>query len=646
MKKIQYFIVAALALFTAACASEDFLIDKGEVNQGIPAERTDVIYIDAVSENSGSTKSAVDGDGVFEWSEGDRVAVYAGGGYKVSDALATGGSGVVQFSFSGNQTFVQSDRANFAVFPAALVYDETGNLYADDVTAPSLKINLPTAYDLSEVNDNNAPTPMISTNSPDGSLAFKSVCALLKFTLHSVPKQTRYLTFDFNGRKVCGEFELTEVVPGQEDTRVETSATEGFDDVITIYNDVFTTFQNDLVVNVPVPAGEYSKVTITSWDGDPWDGGHKINGITSFIRTKKDPDDPKKCLAWNAGRLSSGRRELYLPVFSISGTTAVGDGTKIIFAPGNLTAEIATLPSMTSPAGSAVDWKFAENQYDAVNYSDNKAANTFAAGSVGKRIDSFAWIGESATKEDYQDNQLFGVLYPNYSSTLPSEQRVWSYWVGQDKDLVYIKRDWGTLSIGGGVDLCGNPSDTYPASTWRLPSYNVPKNKHEMWFVSEYRESQGVDYVACKASIKDSENLIANGLVIFPDHYAIPDVPVGMPTMVKTTWSEVSEDGGAHYADNVLSLDDWAALESVGCVFLPAATCRFASSIRNEERIGDGYYWTNYAKSTSINSQAMAFAFSDLNASSASSMSATDFRYSVSYPRNQGAAVRLICEIN
>lgn len=653
MKKNYYFILAALMVFAAACTREDALVGSGDSNSEASLESSDVTYISAVYAEPGASKANIDDDAKFSWSAGDKVAVYAGG-YKISDALAEGGSNAATFVFSGDELCYQNGRANFAVYPASLVFDGDGNKYTDNVTASSLMINLPATYNLSDVKDASAPTPMIAVNAPEGTLEFKSICALLKFTLHSVPKQTKYITFDFNDKKVAGEFEIENVIPGNDATKVENTETEEFDDVITVCNDnVFTEFQNDLVVNVPVPAGEYSKVTITSWDGDPWHGGHKINGITSFIRTTVDPADATKCLAWNAGRRSSGKREIYLPVFSFGSSAAIGEGKKIIFAPGNLTAEIETLPTSSSLAGTAINWRFAENQYDAINYSEDASANTFAKGSEGKRIDSFAWIGESATKNDYSDNELFGVLYPNFSSSLDEIYKKWDYWVGKNTGLAYITKDWGELSISGGVDMYGNPSDPYPTSTWRLASFDEGNNKPEFQYLfsdrryaSGDKKGQKVSYSACKASIRDGENLIANGLVVFPDHYDTPTVPVGMPTIVKADWATVDAVNGSHYSENILSLDQWAALEAVGCVFLPAASSRYSNSANNTKRMGDGVYWTDYAKSTNEDNNAIALVFSDLTASEASHLSKTDATYSKSFARYQGAAVRLIREIN
>ena len=640
MKKNCYFIFAALMLITAACAQEELPVPGEESNTETSTENSGLVYIEAVSELTGETKSSVDSDdGDFKWSTGDKVAVYAAGGYQISEGLTAdfdAKSGAT-FAFAGD--FGQADRANFAVFPASLVCDEYGDLIeTEQVTAEKLLVNLPATYDLSTVNGTMAPVPMVATNASGQNLNFKSICALVKFTLHSIPKQTQYITFDFNGKTVHGEFVIENVVPGEEDTKVVATDTEEFDDVITVYNDnVFTTFQKDLIVNIPIPAGEYSKVTITTWDGDPWDGGHKINGITSSIRTAV-ADDGKSYLSWNAGRLSSGKREIFMPVFTVDKNLYPGDGTRVVFAPGNLTAEIETLPASTSIVGTATNWSFAENQYD---YLGANNGNMFAKNSVGEKMDLFAWIGNKATN-NYTENELYGILYPS-NSGLSSELKGWDIWVGIDADGI-IKSDWGNLEIGGGQDLLGNPSDTYPANTWRLPDRNTGTSEWSRLLTARKVNNNVIPYMYVKAEIKDGETLVANGLIIFPDEYATPEVPIGMPTFTNCNTATSA------YNLNSISPADWAALESVGCVFLPAANNRYSSSGLKIDRPGDGLYWTNYAwnyKNGVENPQnnSIALIFSDISVSQ-SVRGKTDLQPAASHARANGASVRLVRQIN
>lgn len=656
MKKNCYFIFAALMLITAACAQEELPVPGEESNTETSTETSGFVYIEAVSELTGETKSSVDADdGDFKWSTGDKVAVYAAGGYQISEGLAADydGASSAKFAFAGD--FGQGDRANFAVFPASLVCDEFGDVYTgEQVAAEELLINLPATYNLSAVNGNNAPVPMIATNASGQSLQFKSICALVKFTLHSIPKQTQYITFDFNGKKVRGEFVIENVVPGEEATKAVATDTEDFDDVITVYNDeVFTEFKSTLVVNIPIPAGEYSKVTITTWDGDPWDGGHKINGITSSIRTTVAADG-KSYESWTAGRLSSGKREIYMPVFTVDTNIGLGVGTKVVFAPGNLVADIETMPEYgaeKSILGTGTNWRFAENQYDAVVNSSDNDGNLLTANSVGKAIDLFGWIGTTATgKDTFTDGQKYGLIYPSYYAyASDSGMRLWDYWTGKDSGAQYIMSDWGNLAITGGNDLNGYPTAAYPAGTWRLPDDNGNPGGTTEWarlltarkYLSGDKNGEVIDYCWAKVQIKDGDALVANGMVVFPDHYDTPFVSVEMPAIVNS-----NNQPSSFYTDNIITLDGWHALESVGCVFLPAASYRHKPSAIAVDRLGDGVYWSNYSNNSSANINAIAMIFSDINVSENSYLNKTGCETKKSFARFQGASVRLVRDIN
>lgn len=626
MKKNCYFIFAALMFLMAACAQEELPVGGDESKTDISTENTDVIYINAVSEFTEDTKASIDdGDGDFKWSTGDKVAVYAAGGYVISEGLAADYNGMTSatFAFTGDQLFGQGDRANFAVFPASLVCDENGDVYTGDaVTESVLAINLPSVYNLSQVKDNNAPTPMIATNAPGEGLRFKSICALVRFTLHSIPKQTQYITFDFNGKKVRGEFALTAVVPGEEATRAETSAAEGFDDVITVYNDnVFTAFQNNLVVNIPIPAGEFSKVTITTWDGDPWDGGHKINGITSSIRTAV-AEDGKSYLSWNAGRLSSGKREIFMPVYATSVSNGVGAGVKVVFAPGNLRAVIEGKPAANKP-GYASSWHFAEHQYDAIgDYTPegrSYSVNSLQAPEVGDVIDLFAQVGAGATGyvDTYADDKYkYGILYPS-GSNLNSFTGTTN---GEN-----ILLDWGHNEISDNLG-------TYPADTWRTLTATE-------WYKVVYNRGctrlRGI-------IVNDDESPIAYGYILTPDQYTHP-IEVKQFTNSTTGNGNITTPS----SDNKFTLAEWDALESAGCVFLPLTNWRNKATTTTTISPGDGCYWFNHVATSSGNGA--AFIFSDLDAGNSYYANTDSPRFeqgNKSFARKLGAAVRLVRQVN
>ena len=109
-------IIAAVSVCLCTCSKKEQNVSENT------SVRT--VYIQA---KSADTKSNIDGtSGAFSWSVGDQIAVYTSGGYKKSDALVAGdiAGSKASFGFSGANAFDEADRADFAVYPASMVFDE------------------------------------------------------------------------------------------------------------------------------------------------------------------------------------------------------------------------------------------------------------------------------------------------------------------------------------------------------------------------------------------------------------------------------------------------------------------------------------------------------------------------------------------
>jgi len=299
MKKSLIFLNIAFACLLASCNknTEELVINEESLPDAPPT------YICARNgEATPDLKSSIDGTtGAFTWSTGDQIALFSDS-WQISSALAD------TYDATNDATFefpagINSARADFAVFPASLVFEGTSvrSGSATDHTSSALTITLPGSYTLDQVQDDEISTPMIATNAPDGELAFKQIGAMLRFVLNNVPKQTRSIAFDFNGVKVQGEFTLYSVEPGE--SVVDVAETEGDDDIITVLTPDIDSFASDLVINVPVPVGTFNDVTVTTYD----ENYNKINALTLPV---------KKSASWTASRKSFGKRTVNLPVFT------------------------------------------------------------------------------------------------------------------------------------------------------------------------------------------------------------------------------------------------------------------------------------------------------------------------------------------
>ena len=649
MRKYSRIPMAALMVLAAACAKNEEDVVLGQNQEVVPA--SDAVCIHAVGgeSNDPAVKSEIDGtSGAFTWSAGDQIAVYSStAGYKKSDALTadTGaGSNAATFYFSGSNTFDLSTRADVAVFPASLVFDGTAvrQASADDHTVGAggkLTITLPGSYKFSACRNNTIATPMVAVNTPGGSLAFKSICALVRITVKNIPKDTHTIRISFPGKKVCGEFTINNLAVGTDGLLLSDSEAEG-DDTIIITDLYVSAFNSSgLELNVPVPVGvagdqEYLYVRAAAYDyfqnettSEVFE--HKINSIDTPLKVVESVPT-----AWAPGRLAAKKVTANLPYFT-SNSKSAPYNKKVVFAPGNLRATTTKLPaSTTNPIGEAENWRFADHQYDALG---NCAENRFE---VKGEIDLFAYIAQSAEQE-YEVNQ-YGILYPAASP-------INTFAGNAQEDL--LRCNWGENLNGV----------SYAPNTWRATNNLKEGGESAAEFARILTRSTTSGYVAAKAAIIKQPGDTIRGLIIFPDVYSHP---YGVSEILyhgrvdKTITNSPPGSKNAHWLDNKISLAEWDILENVGgCVFLPVGALRDrikASDnkyyVNTEKYFGELAYWTGYGTTISGTSNANVAAVivsdKDYCAYSKIKDGSTDIAPAKSVNRTCGASVRLIRDVN
>lgn len=626
MKKYIYIISAAAVCMLAACAKE-----FTEPKESAVLNKGELTYIQAGLE----TRATLDDkhantDTSFKWSTGDQIAIYAGE-YLKSAGLDSkyNGSPTASFGFEG---LVDADRADFAVYPAHLVFD------GDEVigkckrfhSAASLTLNLPESYNYGEVSGYRSPVPMIGLNAPGQGIAFKALCPVIRITLRNIPKDCYYITLDFNGKKVQGQFSLTDVdleniasFPG-----LQTEATDDVDDIITIQTPNISAYISSTVLTLPVPSGEYDYVTVSTYDMTD----HVISAISVYL--KKDTDG--KPLTWAPTRKTSKKLAADLPCFLVNNVSR----QKVVFAPGNLVATLTKKPTGDADkVGTCNDFRFAEHQYDALGDSEG---NTFAKTSVP--IDLFTWIGQSAQYEFTSDDEHWGIIWPNNTA---------------DADIgnlfpEKIKWDWG-INFNG---------KTYPEGTWRIPDRNLAATDAQpdvagSSTVSEWSRlisSRQGPYVSCKNTLIQPNpdpqvpaDTIAHGLIVFPDNFTMP---YGVKELVK--YGKAQQTGSSvHYNENIITLEEWEILEKFGgCVYLPVTNVRTRNSGAKCLFTSDATYWSNNGNSAQ-HAQALCcsdgyLATNSCNGQTSTTpkVASTSIQDGKSVGRKNGAAVRLIREIN
>lgn len=546
-KSLNLFAVVLLIVLSAACNKNEKPLDPQE------AEQVKVTYIRA--EGGESSKASIsDSDATFAWNTGDQIAVYADG-YKISDGLSStyNATNNATFSFSGANVVDENDRANFAVFPASLVYDSGSNLYDTDVTESSLKINLPSSYTLAQVQDEVSPVPMIATNVKDGDLAFKSICALVRVTAVNISKDADHIAVTFPGKKVQGEFTLTSVAPGT--TGVVTANTDGTDDTITITDLGISSFTASLVLNVPVPSGvadsqEYNDIKVTVYDS----GNHKINAITTPLKLSAGVP-----VAWAPSRKASRKVTATLPVFTVA------SGKKVVFAPGNLTALVNTSSGTTVGSGTAytaTKWYFESPQY---SYS------TLSLNGSNKTHSFFGWVGANSQDGAKASFGLFtSENTADYGNT-----------AGEN-----LAADWGHNTIYEN----STSGSSYEVDYWHTPS------SADWTYVLSTRSASTIGGKANSRYCMVIVNEI-KGVIIFSDNFVWYTTSMGdAPTKCNTI-----DDYSTSY-----TLEQWNCIESAGAVFLPAVGYRNGKFLADQSS-GKGRYWSSTVNNATT-SQAIMFA--------------------------------------
>ena len=220
-------------------------------------------------------------------------------------------------------------------------------------------------------------------------------------------------------------------------------------------------------------------------------------------------------------------------VFSVSATE------KVQFSQGNLQFQASTKT-----------WRFAENQYD---YVGDAVGNTTSTGRETQSdwIDLFGWgtAGHSFASG-------YGTLYQPWETdnTDPVATKYGPSGTSNGLYGDYAQGDWGT-NMGTGWRTLTNAEWTYLFQT-RTDAAN----------------KFGYATVAGK-----------NGIIIVPDEFTDPMKNGGSNAFVGSTTTG--------FGANVYTEDNWTALESAGCVFLPAAGYRDGTTVNVAG--SEGIYWSS-----------------------------------------------------
>lgn len=258
MKKIFFYFMVLVAV--AACGMV-------EEENNLSLTGNSRMITEVISGSHGfSTKASIADNGSFAWTVGDNIAIHVSKGetHKYVFTSGAGGASVAaataDFSVSYEEGYT---RDAFAVYPSTIV-SATASNYGQ--SGAPLDVTLPGSYTLAQVTGETTPCPMIAANAAGTNWTFYQLCGMLRLTVNDIPAGAKRLEIDFNGKKVCGDFSVASAVtPG---TSVIATADDATSDCITITKDGTnaTLGATSLVLNIPLPAGQYGKITVTAYD--------------------------------------------------------------------------------------------------------------------------------------------------------------------------------------------------------------------------------------------------------------------------------------------------------------------------------------------------------------------------------------------
>ena len=279
---------------------------------------------------------------------------------------------------------------------------------------------------------------------------------------------------------------------------------------------------------------------------------------------------------------------------ALVGKFSVSSTDKVYFSKGNL--------QYTKSTGI---WSFMDHQYSTVETTSQAIGTDYADQDV---VSLFGW-GTSGWNNGNTYYQPYNTAYVSSSGSSkgygygPKNGSTYTY----DLTGTYANADWGHNAISNG----GNTADT-----WRTLT------KDEWTYLFNTRSASTVNGTADARYAKAYLFGTMHGVIIFPDVYSHPagvTAPTGINATSSTSWY-----------GNKYTATDWAKMEAAGCVFLPAAGWRDATTIRKVNEYVR--YWTStYYNAGFANNVGIAD----------TSMNPADYNQ-----KNYGYSVRLVHDAN
>ena len=249
------------------------------------------------------------------------------------------------------------------------------------------------------------------------------------------------------------------------------------------------------------------------------------------------------------------KQYVFFPEGAIPGLFSVSATKKVFFSKGNL--------QYTKSTGK---WSFMEHQYSTVETINQNVGTNYASQNI---VSLFGWGTSDKAISNY------GSAYQPYATSTTAS----AYGPNGSYNLTgtYADGDWG-VNIGTG---------------W----YTLTGGIGGEWaYLFNIRSTSTVNGTA-NARYAKAKVCNVQGVILFPDTYSHPSgvtPPAGINATDDTGWNGNNYDATA-----------WSAMETAGCVFLPAAGYRYGASVYI---VGsNGYYWSSTASSNTDTAYTLSF---------------------------------------
>ena len=492
MKKSYLLFIAVGLCCLDACNKEVEITEIPESPESVK------MITETINANLGAdTKVTIADGGAFAWTAGENIAVHVSNGDSHKYVVTTSGASVAAASASFTVSYEEGySRDAFAVYPSTIVATDAAN-YGQSGSA--LDVTLPNEYTLEQVSGTTSPCPMIASNTGSG-WEFYHLCGLLRLTVNSIPPTATKITVNFHGNKDHGDFSIASPVTAGESSIVTTTGSEN--DKITITFDAAGTWRDGVDINLPLPTGDYTNITVKAFAGSS-----ELLSVTRPVKVGA----ASYAIAKAAGKKCTAS----LPAFSVS------DDVRVHIAKSNLQL---TRPNTEKTwaeyqAEGKLTWSFMEHPWSRLylssvseNYANETVIAHFGWGATGHNFN------EGIEEEE---NWIYGKYYQPWNT--PFE----NHYTYGPKGAYSLTGDFAFGDWGKKICIEDNTAldDGYGSSKdWRLPSnaeylflFGMTANNTDATAESDSRFTKRLHKWGTGRINTGSETI--SGMIVVPDNF-------------------------------------------------------------------------------------------------------------------------------